>query len=61
MTETKKKIGRPKLPKNEARKVFSLRFSAIERKRIEDAADKAKQPVTQWARETLLAASVPQL
>ena len=53
----KKKMGRPKLPKNEARAVFSLRFSPIERKRIDEAAKRAGKRVTAWARESLLAAS----
>jgi hypothetical protein len=57
MTETKKKIGRPKLPKGEARSVFSLRFSQAERKKIETAAKKSGEPLTQWARNALLAAS----
>jgi predicted HicB family RNase H-like nuclease len=57
MTETKKKIGRPKLPKNEARAVFSVRVSALEKREIEAAAKKAKKPLTQWARETLLSAA----
>jgi hypothetical protein len=58
MTEKKKsKMGRPKLPKGEAKKVFSLRFSKPERERIKAAAKRAGEPVTKWARETLLAAS----
>lgn len=57
MAETKKKIGRPKLPKGEAREVFALRLSPLEKKDIEAAAKKAKQPATQWAREVLLAAA----
>jgi len=58
MTENKKsKMGRPKLPKDEKRKVFSLRVSKQEWGRIKDAAKKAGKPETKWARETLLAAS----
>jgi hypothetical protein len=53
----KKKMGRPKLPKDEKRKVFSLRVSKPEWERVKTAAKKAGQPVTRWARETLLAAS----
>jgi predicted HicB family RNase H-like nuclease len=56
MTE-KKKIGRPKLPKGEAKKVFSLRFSKPEREQIKHAAKKAGEPVTKWAREALLRAA----
>ena len=56
MTKTKK-IGRPKLPRGEAKDLFSLRLSKDERHRIEHAAKKAGVKVTTWARETLLAAS----
>lgn len=58
MTKTKK-IGRPKLPKNEKKTVFSLRLSAIEATQIERAAKQAGEPVTRWARTALLAASRP--
>jgi len=58
MTEKKKsKMGRPKLPKDEKRKVFSLRVSKPEWARIKDAAQKAGKPETRWAREALLAAA----
>lgn len=57
MTKKKSKMGRPKLPKSDKRKVFSLRFSKHEREKIEHAAEKAGRPVTKWARETLLAAA----
>jgi len=50
-------MGRPTLPKNEKRKVFSLRFSKPEREQIKKAAKKADQPVTKWAREALLRAA----
>ena len=53
----RKKIGRPKLPKGEAKKVFSLRFSKHEREKIKAAAKKADRPITKWAREALLAAA----
>ncbi len=52
-----KKMGRPPLPEGEARTVFSVRFSEKERKAVEKAAKKAEEPVTQWARKTLLAAA----
>jgi hypothetical protein len=62
MTQIKKKrMGRPPLPKNEAKKVFSLRLSAIEQNRIETAAKRAGEPVTQWARTALLRAATPDL
>ena len=58
MTEKKKsKMGRPKLPKDEKRKVFSLRVSKQEWGRIKDAAKKAGEPETRWARKALLAAA----
>lgn len=50
-------MGRPKLPKDEKRKVFSLRLSKPEWQRIKDAAKKEGEPETRWARKTLLAAS----
>lgn len=57
MTKKKNKMGRPKLPKGEAKKIFSLRLSKHERKKIKDAADKVGRPVTKWAREALLKAA----
>lgn len=53
----KKKMGRPKLPKGEDKKVFSLRLSKHERDKIKDAAEKAGEPLTKWARKTLLKAA----
>jgi hypothetical protein len=58
MTQKKKsKMGRPKLPKDEKRKVFSLRVSKQEWGMIKDAAEKAGEPETRWARKALLAAA----
>jgi hypothetical protein len=58
MTQKKKsKMGRPKLPKDEKRKVFSLRVSKPEWERISHAAKKAGEPETRWARKALLAAA----
>jgi hypothetical protein len=54
---TTKKIGRPKLPKGEAKTLFSLRLSKPERQKIEHAAKKAGVKVTKWARESLLTAA----
>jgi len=53
----KKKLGRPKLPKGEAKKIFSLRLSKPERDKIKQAAKLAGAPVTKWARKALLAAA----
>jgi hypothetical protein len=58
MTQKKKaKMGRPKLPKDEKRKVFSLRVSKPEWQKIKDAAKKAGEAETRWARKALLAAA----
>jgi hypothetical protein len=46
-----KKVGRPKLPKGEARgKIVQVRFSAEEIKRLEAAAKASKQTVSEWLR-----------
>ena len=51
-------MGRPALPEGEARGVvFTVRVSASERDEIVEAARVAGQPVTRWARETLLSAA----
>jgi hypothetical protein len=57
MTQKKNKMGRPKLPKGEAKKVFSMRFSKHERDKIKDAAKRAGEKVTKWARKVLLKAA----
>jgi hypothetical protein len=54
MTKSKKRMGRPKLPKNQARGVFSIRCSALERKQIEAAAKRTGKKPTEWARIALL-------
>ena len=54
---TKKKIGRPKVSKDEAKKVFSLRLNKHDRDKIKDAAKRAGEPVTKWARKALLKAA----
>lgn len=53
----KKKMGRPKLPKGETKKIFSLRLDKHERKKIEEAAEKEGIAVTKWARKALLKAA----
>jgi hypothetical protein len=57
MKKDKKIMGRPKLPAGDVRKVFPLRLSDSERKRIEKAARQKKEKPTEWARNTLLAAA----
>ena len=59
MAQQKKprKVGRPKLPKGEAkRRIVPVRFTADETKAIEAAARASKQTVSQWIRSTLNAA-----
>jgi predicted HicB family RNase H-like nuclease len=49
-----KKVGRPKLPKGEAKgKIVALRFSAEDVKRVTAAAKAQKLSVSQWIRSTL--------
>lgn len=50
----KPKLGRPKLPKGETKEVFSLRLTSQERESIEQAASKAGQKPTEWARNVML-------
>jgi hypothetical protein len=52
-----KKMGRPKLPKGEAKgKIVALRFSADDVKRVTAAARSKSQTVSEWIRSTLNAA-----
>ena len=52
-----KKVGRPKLPKGEAKgKIVALRFSADDLKRVSAAAKAKKLSVSEWIRSTLNAA-----
>jgi predicted HicB family RNase H-like nuclease len=52
-----RKVGRPKLPKGEAKgKIVALRFSADDVKRVNLAAKAKKQTVSEWIRGTLSAA-----
>jgi hypothetical protein len=56
--QTKPKIGRPKLPKGEAKgRIVPVRFSADEVKRITAAATANKQKVSEWIRSILNAAT----
>jgi hypothetical protein len=49
-----KKIGRPKLPKGEAKgRIVPVRFNAADIKRVEAAAKASKQTVSEWVRSTL--------
>lgn len=56
-TETKRKPGRPKLPRGEAKgSIVPVRFSPEDRKRVEAAARAGRQTVSEWIRSTLSAA-----
>jgi len=57
MTNKKKKMGRPKKPKGELKKLFSIRLDKHERKAVEDAAKKAGESPSKWARKALLKAA----
>jgi predicted HicB family RNase H-like nuclease len=49
-----KKVGRPKLPKGEAKgKLVALRLSDAEVKRVNAAAKAKKLSVSEWIRSTL--------
>jgi len=47
------KIGRPKLPKDKAKKLFPLRLSDVERDALQKAADKESMKLPDWVRKTL--------
>lgn len=50
----KRKPGRPKLSKHEAKgKIVPVRFTGAEYDRVAKAAQKANQTVSQWVRSTL--------
>lgn len=55
--QTKPKIGRPKLPKGEAKgRIVPIRFNPQEIKRIEAAARASQKTVSEWVRSTISAA-----
>jgi hypothetical protein len=54
----KKKRGRPKLAKGQAKAQFiNLRFSPADAKQIDDAAERANLKRAKWARNVLLSAA----
>ena len=56
MAQQKKarKVGRPKLPKGEAKgRIVPVRFTADETKAIEAAARASKQTFSEWIRSTI--------
>jgi predicted HicB family RNase H-like nuclease len=53
----KKKMGRPKLPKGDAKgSMVVIRFNGNDLKRIESAAKASQKTVSEWIRGTLNAA-----
>ena len=58
MTQPKpKKVGRPKLPKGDAKgRIVPVRFNADDLKRITAQAKASKMTVSEWVRSTLNAA-----
>ncbi len=50
-------MGRPSLGEQARAVVFTLRLSEAERAALVAAAERSGKPVTQWARETLLASA----
>ena len=51
-----RKVGRPKLPKGEAKgKIVPIRFTKAEHERISKAARAKEKGVSEWIRSTLLA------
>jgi hypothetical protein len=54
MSQPKKKIGRPKLPKGDAKgRIVPVRFNPTDLKRIESAAKAGHQTVSEWIRQTI--------
>jgi len=57
MSPKPKKVGRPKLPRGEAKgRIVPVRFNAEDLKAIEASAKESKQTVSEWIRSTLNAA-----
>lgn len=55
--KTRKKAGRPKLPKGEAMgRVIQVRFTAEDEKAITLAAKAGKKSISEWVRSTIHAA-----
>ena len=57
MATKPKKMGRPKLPKGEAKgRIVPVRFNAEDLKRIESAAKDSQKSVSEWIRGTIASA-----
>ena len=53
----KRKPGRPKLPKGEAKgKIVPIRFTKAEAEQLVKAANRNNQALSEWIRRTVLAA-----
>lgn len=50
-------MGRPKLPQDDARKVYPLRLSKNEKAALQEAADREKLSLPDWMRKVLTDAS----
>jgi predicted HicB family RNase H-like nuclease len=51
---TKPKLGRPKLPKGDAKgRIVPVRFNPSDLKRIESAARASQKTVSEWIRRTI--------
>ena len=60
MPQKKAKVGRPKLPKGEAKgSTVQVRFTADDTKAIEAAAKAKNQTVSEWVRSTIHATIQP--
>jgi hypothetical protein len=54
----KKKMGRPKLPKGEAKKeLFAVKLSKLEAEKVYAAIDRSGVPYPDWLRGALLTAA----
>lgn len=59
-SKTRKKVGRPKLPKGEAKgRIVPVRFKADDLRTIEAAARAKNQTVSEWVRSTIHATLNP--
>jgi len=57
MTQKKRKPGRPRLPKGEAKgKIVPVRFTKTEAEQLTEAAKRNDQRVSEWVRRVVLAA-----
>lgn len=54
MSQKKTKVGRPKLPKGEAKgRIVPVRFTGDDLKAMEQAAKASKQSLSEWIRGTI--------